>query len=96
LRHPAHAAPLIDEAGFWMTQAQNDNPPVRDRSAAPSSLQRTEMLAPIEIRAAVKIAIEQNGSLSDNDLPIAVSRLLGFQRTGPDLRTAILRAQAPT
>jgi hypothetical protein len=51
------------------------------------------MLPPTEIKAAVRIAVEQNGSLSDNDLPIAVARLLGFQRTGSDLKGAILKAR---
>ena len=76
-----------------MTKDQNDNPPVRDRSEAPLSFQRADMLPPIEIKEAVKIAVEQNGSLFDNYLPIAVARLLGFQRTGSDLKGAILKAR---
>ena len=93
LRHHAHKPPLFNQGDFWMTKDQSDNPPVRDRSEAPLSLQCADMLPPIEIKAAVKIAVEQNGSLSDNDLPIAVARLLGFQRTGSDLKSAILKAR---
>ena len=41
---------LVERNDFWMTQAQLDNPPVRDRSGAPLTLQRADMLSPLEIR----------------------------------------------
>ena len=47
---------LVERDDFWMTPAQMENPPVRDRSAAPVTLQRANMLSPLEIRAAIKIA----------------------------------------
>jgi hypothetical protein len=50
------------------------------------------MLSPLEIRAAIKIAEHENGSMWADDATIAVTRLLGFKRTGPDLRAAILKA----
>jgi very-short-patch-repair endonuclease len=83
---------LVVEKDFWMTPAQHQNPPVRDRSAAPPALQRAEMLSPHEIRAAAKIAIQENGSLSDDDMANAITRLLGFKRTGPELKAVILSA----
>jgi hypothetical protein len=83
---------LLERDDFWMTPAQLDNPPVRDRSAAPLTLQRAEMLSPLEIRAAIKIAERENGSMSEVDAAIAVTRLLGFKRTGPDLKVAILNS----
>jgi hypothetical protein len=55
-------------------------------------LQRADMLSPIEIRAAAKIAIQENGNLSDEDMANAITRLLGFKRTGPELKSAILSA----
>ena len=75
-----------------MTPDQHKNPPVRDRSAAPIALQRSNMVAPIEIRAAIKLAILENGSLGDDEMAIAVTRLLGFRRTGPELKAAIAKA----
>ena len=75
-----------------MTQAQLDNPPARDRSGAPLTLQRADMLSPLEIRAAIKVAERENGAMSADDAAIAVTRLLGFKRTGPDLKAAILKA----
>lgn len=51
-----------------------------------------DMLSPHEIRAAAKIAIQENGTLTDDDMANAISRLPGFKRTGPELRIAILKA----
>ena len=82
---------LVERDDFWMTPAQMENPPVRDRSAAPVTLQRANMLSPLEIRAAIKIAERQNGTMSEDDAAMAVTRLLGFRRTGPDLKVAILK-----
>jgi very-short-patch-repair endonuclease len=83
---------LVERDNFWMTPAQHDKPPVRDRGAAPASLQRADMLSPLEIRAAMKIAELENGAMSADDAATAVTRLLGFRRTGPDLKAAIIRA----
>jgi very-short-patch-repair endonuclease len=83
---------LVERRGFWMTPAQLDSPPVRDRYAAPPTLQRADMLSPHEIRAAAKIAERENGRLSNEEITTAITRLLGFRRTGPDLKAAILKA----
>lgn len=65
---------LVEQGGFWMTPAQLNNPPVRDRSDAPQILQRADMLSPLEIRAAAKIAERENGRLSGDEMAIAVTR----------------------
>jgi hypothetical protein len=83
---------LVVERDFWMTPEQHQTPPVRDRSAAPPALQRADMLSPHEIRAAAKIAIQENGNLSNDDMANAIARLLGFKRTGPELKTVIWKA----
>jgi very-short-patch-repair endonuclease len=83
---------LVERDNFWMTPAQHDKPPVRDRGTAPASLQRADMLSPLEIRAAMKIAELENGAMSADDAATAVTRLLGFRRTGPDLKAAIISA----
>jgi hypothetical protein len=86
---------LLERDGFWMTPEQLKNPPVRDRSSAPVALQRAEMLSPFEIRAAIKIVTEENGSLSEDEMAMAVTRLLGFKRTGTELKAAVLKAMQP-
>ena len=80
---------LIEQSGFWMTSSQAADPPVRDRSSAPPTLQKAEMLSPLEIRAAATIASRDNGNLSNDEMVTAITRLLGFRRTGPELKAAI-------
>ncbi len=80
------------EQDFWMTPEEHQNPPFRDSIAAPPTLQRADMLSPIEIRAAAKIAVQENRNLSGQDMANAITRLLGFKRTGPELKSAILSA----
>jgi hypothetical protein len=84
---------LMEQGGFWMTRDQYENPPVRDRSAAPISLQRANMVAPIEIQAAIRLANQENGSLGEDEIAVAVTRLLGFKRTGPELKAVVAKAQ---
>src|ERR1700722_1885381 len=83
---------LIERDGFWMTHSQEAHPPVRDRSAASPTLQKADMLSPLEIRAAAKIAQRENGALSHDEIVIAITRILGFKRTGADLKAAIENA----
>ncbi len=47
------------------------------------------MLPPSEINAAIQLAIQHNGYTENEELVIAVSRLFGFDRAGPDLKAAI-------
>ena len=83
---------LIEQDGFWMTADQMRDPPVQDRSSAPITLQRADMLSRLEIRAAFQIVQRENGSMSEEEAAVAIARLLGFKRTGADLKTAILSA----
>ena len=62
---------------------------VRSRVQASPSLRKGEMLPPQEIAAAIELAKAENGAMSEDDLIVEVSRLFGFERTGPDLREAI-------
>ena len=45
---------FCQEADFWTTPERKHAPIVRDRSAAPASLQKLAMIAPSEIRAAMR------------------------------------------
>jgi hypothetical protein len=58
---------------------------VRDRSVAPTSLRRLDMIAASEIRAAIAI----KGGLSDGECPSAVASLLGLKKTTAELRTLV-------
>ena len=74
------------EEGFWYTDEQALNPPVRDRSAESGPTLKAEHISLLEIRAAFTIARTDNGGGLDEDLVRAVARLLGFRRVGPELR----------
>jgi hypothetical protein len=52
------------------------------------------MNAPAKIRSAIDLSRKQNGHLSGDELPMIVSHLFGFLRTGPELKAAILKAAA--
>ncbi|MFM9975089.1 MAG: hypothetical protein ACKVON_11020, partial [Beijerinckiaceae bacterium] len=69
---------------------QAENTPARGRALMAQTLQHPHMFSPREISAAIKIATEQNGSLTREELPVAVARLFGFQRTGNDFKAVIL------
>jgi hypothetical protein len=75
---------------FCFTDAQASNPPIRDRSGAPPSVLRPALLPPLEIKAAILKVLTDNGAISQDDLPVAVTRQFGFQRTGPELRSTIV------
>ncbi|WP_158806947.1 DUF3320 domain-containing protein, partial [Beijerinckia sp. L45] len=83
---------ILVEDRFWMTPEQRDATPVRSRAEAPLSLQKAEAISPREFAAAIAIAERENGKLTPQELPIAVSRVFGFQRAGPDFRSAVLDA----
>ncbi|WP_372422164.1 DUF3320 domain-containing protein [Salinarimonas chemoclinalis] len=83
---------LLVERGFWMTRAQHASPPVRDRTEAPPNTRLPAMIAAHEIRAALARAIADNGAMDREEAVTAVARLLGFQRTGSELRARIGQA----
>jgi hypothetical protein len=84
-------ASVIEDGGFWMTDEQRADCPVRNRFEAPITVQRAEMIAPVEIQAAIRQALTENGGIEESDAAVAVARLLGFQRTGQELRARIDR-----
>ncbi|MET0270624.1 MAG: DUF3320 domain-containing protein [Sphingomonas sp.] len=78
-----------DDEDFWHTAAQAATPPVRDRSAEFGATAKADALSLLEIRAAVRIAREDNPGGDDAAIIRAAGRLLGFRRLGPDLQTRL-------
>jgi very-short-patch-repair endonuclease len=90
LRHMgANQADYFNENRFWGTKRQFADPPLRNRSDAPQTLRRADMLPPPEIAAAIRRTLEENGGLAETDIPRAVALLFGFLRTGPEFKPAI-------
>ena len=82
-------AEYVEQTGFWATRAQMDDPPLRNRSDAAPALRRADMIPPVEITAAVRRVIDDNGAIAEDDVPRAVALLFGFLRTGPEFRPAV-------
>jgi hypothetical protein len=80
---------LLTDGVFWYTRGQADAPPVRDRSAETGATLKAENISMLEIKAALKIARDDNAGGEDEDLIRTVARLLGFKRVGPDLQARI-------
>jgi very-short-patch-repair endonuclease len=80
---------VVSSNGFWLTQAQAADMPLRNRSRAPLNLRRASLIPPMEIEAAIKLVLEENGALAVEEIPRAVALLFGFQRTGQEFRPAV-------
>lgn len=83
-----------DREDFWFTAAQEREPPVRDRSAESGATCKAEALSLPEIRAALRLAREDNPGGSDADLIRSAARLMGFRRVGADLQARIVEGLA--
>jgi hypothetical protein len=79
---------IVIDGDFAMTDAQRVDCPVRDRSGD-NTPSKAEHLPPVEIRAAAARVIAESGDMPREDLIIAVARLLGFAKTGKELRDRI-------
>ena len=77
------------EDGFWFTSDQQANPPLRDRSQSPLTLRKADMIPPLEIAAAIKQVLAENGAIAETEIPRAVALLFGFLRTGPEFKPAV-------
>jgi len=75
---------------FWMTGSQQEAPPLRDRSAAPSTIRKADMIPPLEVEAAALEVLRQNGAVARVELPRAIALVFGFQRTGPEFSLTVL------
>jgi hypothetical protein len=80
---------LCCEEGFWFTHRQKSAPMVRCRTGAPARLRKPDMIAAVEIRAAIALAQMQAGP-DAADLADAVAQLFGLPRATADMRSRIL------
>ncbi len=82
-------AMVKSQGPFWFTDLQEQDPKIRDRSEQSPSIQRAEMLPPLEIAAAVKLVVEESGNVPSEEIVRAVAKAFGFDRVGPSLKNAI-------
>jgi hypothetical protein len=63
---------------------------VRDRSSVKSnSLKKSEMLPPAEVKEAIKLVIQSNHGVNEDEVAVGVARMLGFKSTSKQLRTVV-------
>lgn len=77
------------DGDFWFTDEQAESSPVRDRSKEEGATFKVSNISMLEIRAALRIANEDNAGGEPGELVRAAARLLGFQRAGPEIQTRI-------
>lgn len=80
---------LRSDSDFWFTSAQQDAPPVRDRSEEYGATIKADAISMLEIRAALAIAREDNAGGADADLIRSAARMLGFRRVGSGLQARL-------
>jgi very-short-patch-repair endonuclease len=66
-----------------------ERPLIVRRNVPGGSIRRAPEIAPEEVAEAVKIALKDQIKLSLDDLIIASARVLGFERTGSDVKAAV-------
>lgn len=86
------AGRVVRRDAFWMTSAQEADPPVRSRLAEEVPTTRAVHLSALEIRAAARLLVAECGAIAPDDMPGAVARLLGYRRLGSELRVRIAEA----
>ena len=85
------ASHLTTEESFWQTRGQLESPPVRDRSAEDGATTKATKISLLEIRAAIRIAREDNAGGDEADLIRTAARLLGFRRVGSELQARLVQ-----
>ncbi len=80
---------LEADVGFWCTDAQKVDCPVRDRSALSTVSRRADFLPPSEIAMAARLVAKDNGAVSRDDMARGIARLFGFSQVGADLRAKV-------
>jgi hypothetical protein len=90
VRHALAQDPALQKDGeFLLTAVQALATPVRNRSEETGTLAKATYLPPMEIRAAAALIRKESGLTVGDDLVREVARLLGFQRVGSELASAI-------
>lgn len=88
LRLASRQQRLIAEEPFWSAPGVVLSRP-RDRRNAALSVRRADRIPPLEYCLAIRLAIEEAISLPREEVWVRAARMLGFDRTGPDLQSAI-------
>lgn len=89
-----HSDPSViirSDGPFWFTNFQESNPRIRNRSTQTHSLQKAEMIPPLEIAAAIRSVVAESGNSTPDEIVKAVAKTFGFERVGSSLRETITK-----
>ncbi len=87
--HAERSGSIVRGRGFWFTERQRDEVPVRDRSGEEVPTTKPEYLSAMEITAAADMIRRERGHVGTDDLVRAISRLLGYGRAGHEFRARV-------
>ncbi|MBM3586679.1 MAG: DUF3320 domain-containing protein [Alphaproteobacteria bacterium] len=73
---------------FWQV-AGREVTAIRDRRTSALPLRKASMISPQEYQLALKTALKEAVAMPREELIIQAARLFGFDRTGPELKTAV-------
>lgn len=73
---------------FWQV-AGREVTAIRDRRTVALPLRKASMISPLEYRLALKTSLKAAVGMSRDELVVQASRQFGFDRAGPDFKTAI-------
>ena len=88
LRTAEQLSEVISDEGFWSTLERRHLLPRHRRNAA-LPLRQADRIAPLEYQLAALRAVEMAVGIDREGLIVETARMLGFDRTGADLRAAI-------
>jgi hypothetical protein len=83
---------ILNQESFWLTRGQLESPPVRDRSGDEGAPSRASNISMLELKAALRLAREDNAGGHPAELIRTAARLMGFRRVGPDLQARMSQA----
>jgi hypothetical protein len=83
---------ILNQESFWLTRGQLESPPVRDRSGDEGAPSRASNISMIKLKAALRLAREDNAGGHPAELIRTAARLMGFRRVGPDLQARLSQA----
>ena len=91
LRAAMKTGDVSEDGCFWRHKSANQKIAVRSRSVASATLRKANMIPPAEINEAIVEAQLDNGELTPEEAIFTVTKALGFDRVGPDLRAVIAK-----
>ncbi|MGC1495433.1 MAG: DUF3320 domain-containing protein [Sulfitobacter sp.] len=89
LAHAHRSGKLKRSEGFWFTELQANDVPVRDRSAETTPTNKPEYLSSMEIASAAELIRKESGEMEIDELVRSISRLLGFKRAGQEFQARV-------